>query len=409
MDTNQNRISKLEIVFILFSMTITLLFILTYAKRFIFFKNNYNEVIDNNTFLYQKVLADNNVESINDSFIFQGSNVKNYVKLNNLTWQIVKINSNGSIILVLKDYINILPWNDKVSAFSSSIIFKYLNNQFLNNISSMYLIKNNYCVDMVSNIKNIKCTIQDTESMVTLLDIASYLNSFKDGKSYLGIGKIWLNNYSSKGAWFGEDGIVKESNPMNLFFVKPVIKLNNIIKYNKGDGSEYNPYIIGEEIFALGSKVKLGNDIWNVYDTSEGIKLSLDNVLSEKYRYSLNGEDYNPNKEKTLAYYLNNNYFNSLSYKDYLKETIWVKDNITMTKEESVKSSVGILRMYDNKVNTALDNYYMMTTSDKYIMVFGNPIIYGNKEIYRNIVPCIELKDNIANKLKYTEGVWVVS
>ena len=65
-----------------------------------------------------------------------------------------------------------------------------------------------------------------------------------------------------------------------------------------------NPYTFEGENSLFGSYVKLGNDIWRIYEINDKeVKLSLNNYLiinndEQKYNYSSNGYQYNDTKIK---------------------------------------------------------------------------------------------------------------
>ena len=69
--------------------------------------------------LSEHIIKNSELYKENDSYIYKGEIDNNYVSFNNLTWRIIKINSDSSITLILNDYINMLP--------------KDLINEFLNN------------------------------------------------------------------------------------------------------------------------------------------------------------------------------------------------------------------------------------------------------------------------------------
>lgn len=91
-------------------------------------------------------------------YYFRGNVENNYVSLANLMWRIVKINSDGSIRLILNDYIettgNFYETNSEETLnsklnFSQNKMYNYLNNWYQENLEEYEknLISNKYCVD----------------------------------------------------------------------------------------------------------------------------------------------------------------------------------------------------------------------------------------------------------------------
>ena len=61
--------------------------------------------------LSEYIIKNNELYNDNNTYICKGNVTNNYVKFNNLTWRIIKINNDSSITLILDDYINMLPKN----------------------------------------------------------------------------------------------------------------------------------------------------------------------------------------------------------------------------------------------------------------------------------------------------------
>ena len=231
------------------------------------------------------------------------------------------------MVIILEDSMTMLPWNNKSVNYKESDIHKYLNNDFLNMLDKSYLVKNTYCEDSVESLSSISCEKKDADSYVSLMDISTFLNSMVDKKSYLvddWDSIFWLNNYSSDKVWHTNEANISQSEANSFYGVRPVVKLKSTVVYQKGDGTKENPYIIEKDSkLALGSKVKLGDDTWIVYDTTNGTKLMLAKALDKTYRYDLDKLTYDTDSKSSLAEYLNTEYIESLSYKDYLKEDEW--------------------------------------------------------------------------------------
>lgn len=351
-------------------------------------------------------------------YVYKGEVDNNYLVYNNMLWRIVRINTDKSIVIILEDSMTMLPWNNKVVNYKESDIHKYLNNDFLNNLDKSYLVKNSYCEDSVESLSSISCEQKDNDSYVTLLDISTFLNSIIDKKSYLvddWDSIFWLNNYSSEKVWHTNEANISQSDANSFYGVRPVVRLKNTIPYVSGDGTKENPYLTENEKdskLAVGSKVKLGEDTWIVYDTTNGTKLMLAKNLEKTYRYDLDKLTYETDSKSSLAEYLNTEYLESLSYKDYLAEVEWYdggySTNLEDIKKNKTKAKVGVPSLLDYQFDKGVTGYFTSTSQEEYILVYDNPIHASKPTISRSIRPCISLTDDAVKKLKLTDGLYTM-
>ena len=189
---------------------------------------------------------------------------------------------------------------------------------------------------------------------------------------------------------------------LDIYYEKEQVdNMNNIVKsLNSTDNSNLtstlqdidNPYIINEDKLSIGSKVKLGNDTYIVYDLKDNIKLmstkTLNNLLIEN-----------------VLDYLNNEFFEKLDYKDLLQDTtIYTgyynnKEN-DLTKEKITKK-IGIPNILDIKFDNEVTNYYLPNKINTFALIYNNPIIYGDAKKEHETRYTITLsKDIIKNLIK---------
>ena len=151
---------------------------------------------------------------------------------------------------------------------------------------------------------------------------------------------------------------------------------NQVIVQNSKD----DPYVIntGNDKTYINTYVKLGNDIWKVYQDGENLKLNLNGYIkvgeNELVRnYSLTNSVFNLNDRNNIAYYLNTDYLNSLSYNGILldfshnigeisDDTGYSIDNIY---GNVVNSKVGLLNIFDFISNSELENYFFVNTTSE--------------------------------------------
>ena len=415
-----------EKVFWAISLTFILGCCILYGSRLIHYYKIYNPtdpsgnrvqlIADEITGKSEYVYEGSGLYSNENGYIYKGEVENNYLKYNNMLWRIVKINTDGTIVIVLEDSMTMLPWNNKAVNYKDSDIHNYLNNEFLGQLDKSYLVKYSFCEDSVESLTSISCEKKNSDYYVSLLDVSSFLNSIIDKKTYLvdnWDSIFWLNNYSSDKVWHTNEANVSQSDANNFYQVRPVVKLKSTIAYVSGDGTKENPYLTSkEDSLSIGSKVKLGEDIWIVYDTTNGTKLMLDKVLTKTYRYDLDKLTYDVSSKSSLAEYLNTEYLESLSYKDLLEETDWVTGGYSTSyediKKNTVKAKVGIPTLLDYQFDSSVTGYFTSTSQEEYILVYDNPIHASKVTISRSIRPCIKLTEDATKKLKLNDGVYAM-
>ncbi len=358
---------------------------------------------------------ENGLYNTESGFVYKGDVNNNYIKYNNLLWRIVKINPDGTLVIILDDEMTMLPWNSKSVNYKESDIHTYLNDVFLANLDKSYLVKNSFCEDSVESLSSITCKAKDSDSYVTLLDISSFLNSIVEKKSYLVSEEeiYWLNNYSSEKIWHTNGANVSQSDANSFYGVRPVVKLKSTIPYISGDGTKEKPYLTTkEDSLTIGSQVKLGDDMWVVYDTTNGTRLMLLKPLTKTYRYDLDKLIFDKDSKESLAEYLNTTYVDSLSYKDMLKEDEWSTGGYTSSYKDlakaKAKAKVAVPSLMDFQYDSSVKGYFTTTTQEEYVLVYDNPIHASKVTISRGIRPCISLTDEAVKKLTLKDGIYTL-
>lgn len=426
MSKERSKKSKISFqkIFNLVSFTFLLACVIFYGGRFIkLYLENY-KVEEKNSIandIKESNKDNENFKNINSEYYFYGTDVNNYVSYSNLIWRVIKVNNDNSITIVLDNSITSL-------ANSNSSIDKWLNKteeeytgileNNLNNLSK-YLTYTNTCKDVIEDTKNITCkeTIEDT--YITTPSLNDYVNTggsngFMNNEEYYYL----INTNNENKYWYiDSDGKLGKTDGSDVLGVKPVVTIKGTIELTGGNGTKDSPYTFEEETTLFGSYVKLGEDLWRIYEVNDDeIKLSLNNYLTingteEKYNYSQNGYYHNDTKTKTLAYYLKNTYLNSLSYKDLIKETKFSNGLYSNTTEfdytkvlnETVDTKVSVLSVGNPILNPELTNYFMSTGINKnsnYIYVFQNDFKLYTKTVTTSlkIVPTITIDKNILTK-----------
>ena len=416
-------VKRMQIIFCSISALFILGCCVFYGLRFVKYYRIYNPKTDSNTsgiFLANHIITkteyatddEDGLSSSSGNYIYKGNVDNNYLKYNNMLWRIVRINSDKSIDIILDDYITLLPWNKEVTSFKEADIFKYLNEDFLNNLDKDLLTTTSFCTNSLSELSAITCENQNNDYYVKFLDVTNFLNSVRNDKSYLVKEDeiFWLSDFSNDKIWHTNGVNVSESDVNSFYEIRPVVRLKETNLYKDGDGSKTNPYIVGDNNkLSVGSEVMLGNDSWIVYDMKDSVKLMRKDVIEQKLDFDKEKLSFD---ESSLMKYLNDTYINSLSYKDLLIDATWYiggfKDSLSDIKDKTVKSKVGIPNLLDVKFNSDVNSYFTSTAIEESVMVYENPLRPSRNTTYRSIRPCISISNDTVNKLQFDNGIFKI-
>jgi len=279
------------------------------------------------------------------------------------------------------------------------------------------LTKTTYQNDVLKDTKVIKGD-EEVNDLVTTLGVYDYILA-KGKSSYLNNGKTYYllgNDGEGLNLYVDDDGSIQSCNSLEGYGIRAVITLKANLEVSAGDGTVDNPYVInmGENNNYIDQYVRLGNDTWRIFNDDDGI------LKMYTYGYLLvNGEEilksysnknsyFNLNDKTNIAYYLNNTYFNSLSYKDLLVDNNYYVGEISADTgydfkniyTDSVVCKVGLLNIFDYNSNNYFENYfYMNTTSSvgsmQYVGHANGFLEEANIEEIKHIVPVISINSNV--------------
>lgn len=343
----------------------------------------------------------------NGVYVFKGEEVNNYIKYSNLIWRIVRTNGDGSIEIMLDDYINILAWDFKGNEYIKSDIHKYLNDVFVSQIDTTNLVKTSICADKMSSIDKFSCDKKNNEYYVKLLPANDFLNSVINEKTFVAAeGEIvWLGTTANdEKAWLANGGNISTSEDNNTYFIKPVVTLSNATQLISGNGSKEEPFIVNgnKEGITLGSYITIEEDTWIVSSIDDGkVKLVYSNLYNKgnsKYRFDTEQLSFDKERENSLAKLLNDKFYNELTYKDLLLEFDVYTDTYTDTYEnvykEKVSVKVGIPSAVDLKFNNNEDGYFLSSKSPREgrIYYYQGDLISSKPGISRPYRPVIMIE-----------------
>lgn len=350
---------------------------------------------------------------VSGSYIYKGQNVNNYLKFANLTWRILKIGNDGTIELILDDSINVISFDKESTDYLESDIKKYLNKVFIKNINTDLLTKTSVCLDKVEDINNITCNDTNVDDYIKLIDISTFLNSKVDDTTFISdeyTPNIWTNNTSNNKVWSINGLSLSQTAPDEAYFVKPVITLNKTNKLLSGKGTKDKPYEIEKKSgIQIGDYVQLGDDNYIIYEMDKDI-VKLQATSVDKlglYGYSDSSVKFDINDNSSIANYLNNEYYNSLSYKDKLEKTTWYtgryNGKYNDIYKDSVDSYIGMLNVSDIKFGNLYGYYLLTPVSNNKVYIYEEELEASKTNITRYIRPTIAIKKNILKSGKGLE------
>ena len=415
---------------------ISFLFILSccifYGTRFIKYYLEEKSTASKEAHTLAKKIKDKNINSetfkqINGQDYFTDNSNNNYLWYSNILWRIIKVNSDNSITAISESSLTSLAAGDTLK-FQESYINKWLNyneeeytgilEKNLNQVET-YLQPSTLCTDIVDTLTNEDCQNRTENGYISLLDTKDFINAGNQNSYLVNDEQFYLsNNNSKKESWFiDEAGNVKTNDGTDILGIRPVITIKSNVKYQDGNGTKDNPYKIEKENGLFGSYVKLDNQIWRIYQVNEDdIRLVLTDYLKVNDKelthiYSAKNSYHNDELSKTIAYYLNNTFYNTLSYKSKIKERKWTNGYYGISSNydyktalnKTINTKIALISIGDIVLNQDLYNYFTLTgTKNNGQMVYA---ISKNKKLYGksiqsqiNVVPAISLDKTLLTK-----------
>ena len=333
-------------------------------------------------------------------YYYKGNVDNNYVKFSNRIFRIIRIYEDNSVQLISDDYVGVFPWGEDYE-YSTSNVYHWLDKTgeehsgvYYNTIPKIenYLNKMNYQLDKMIGDKMTPSDI-NYEGYVTLLRPSDYI--LAGGKnSYLNNGKFFFLlglSEDNDNLYVDPDGNIQTCFSTEGYGIRPVVTLKSNTIIGGGNGTSSDPYIIyqGGDTNYITSYVKLGDELWRVfYQDDKNLQLSLNGYglingeeARKEYYYKVNAyltiqytSLFDVTDIYSIGHYLNNNYYNSLSYKDKLIDFPIYTGEVSDDKghyfrniyTQSVNAKIGLLNVFDYMVNTTLEDYYRVNTTSEY-------------------------------------------
>lgn len=392
----KKKISKKEFRFNLFSLLIVICVGMYFGGRSFYYYSKQNNTLNSEIAnLNDKILADNRVTNSGDGFhqdkngyYFKGKVDKNYVRFANRNFRIIRLNKDNTVKLISEDNASVFMWGDDTN-YKKSNLYYWLNKTDGQNNGIYYdtipnvdkfLVKTKYSEDKLLKSK-VKKSNKVYSDYISTLTINDYITA--SGKnSYLNNGRYsWVigHDQDNMNLFIDEEGSLDGTGNYEAYGIRPVITLKKNLKISGGDGSKANPYVInqGKSINYVDQYIKLGSDIWKVYQDKDGVlKLSL-------FKYIGNGTDYNESRPFSnttsefntlniynIGYYLDKQLAPTLSYYNIMLDTKYYTGEISNDTSlnysniytNEVVSKMGLLNIFDYNPTNDLTNYYLVNT-----------------------------------------------
>lgn len=215
-------------------------------------------------------------------YVFKGENPDNYLKLGDRLYRIIEVTEEDNLKLISTEkYQNSVVWddrynierdnNDGINDFSKSRLRDsleelYQNSGYFTEQEKSKIIQHNICIgkrykDDFSIDGNSECSVEFPSQYVSMLQLNEYARASIDqnckkisdktcsnynylqkiGSSIRTITAVADNTYQ---VYYIGNGTVNVTRASNSFSIYPVVYIDNLSIYTKGDGTLENPYII---------------------------------------------------------------------------------------------------------------------------------------------------------------------
>lgn len=332
-------------------------------------------------------------KATNNTGIYKGEKVDNYIRFSGMNFRIVGI-ENDNVKLVSSEDISDVNY----SGLDEWLDYYY---KHIADSSKEYLVKTKYCNDNVSDTTTKKCSNYTKDKYVYVLSVEDINNSLdSEGRSYLYPETIvWLaNTKSDKESWATRTGF-SGSNLKYLEFsknynfgIRPVITIKGSNLITSGTGTEEDPYEIDDFEVAKpneslntrqsGEYIEYSNMLWRIV---EGKEESTTKVIADSnipisgqdrisYDRAIENKIYNPNQKGNIGYQINQKvsdkvdekYFDKTEIEVPIYKTMSMYKKETTTKKYKVKfHAPNMYDMYSAKNSNELISYWLMNSSQE--------------------------------------------
>lgn len=241
--------------------------------------NNYKTKKLNEVMTESIVEAEDGLYKVNDSYIFRGEYVNNFVSFADKIWRVLKINEDGSIRMIETTKREKIVWDDRynidtensngindfnISRIKDSLIKLYEDDEEFNDSDKAYIVPQKLCIgkrgpNETNNSGEIECSEVVDNWMIGLIQVNEYLNASIDPNCQK-FNDPQCGNYnylkSLRGTYWSITPSTEKTSKVYKMLPQPyvtnaegsagirgVILIDQDSIYVKGDGTEDNPYV----------------------------------------------------------------------------------------------------------------------------------------------------------------------
>ena len=428
----KHLIGKKEFIFNFLSLTILIGIGMYFGYRSLYYYSKQNIKYEeeaqtlNGTIINDvEVVKDDSVglHRDNDGYYYKGNVENNYVFFANRLFRIIRINNDNTVKLISDDLVSSFMFGE-TPKYNESNVRNWLTTTdsvvsgiYYNTIPTPqnFLVKTSYSEDTLSNDK-IDYSKNIVKDYITTLTVHDYILS-NGMNGFLNNGKMFflLGLEDNENIYVDEDGSIQKCDSLEGYGIRAVITLKKNTPISGGDGTKDNPYVInqGENKNFVDSYVRLGNDLWKVsYEDTNNLRLYLAGYISfDGVEYVRNyGNDtsvFDTTDKKSLAFYLNNDYYNSLLYSSVINDSEFyigeISDdlgyNFINIYNDKVTCKVGLLNIFDYVSYDFNDYFHINKTSSvgsiQYTTMSNGLLGEASITDMKHIVPVISIKKEV--------------
>jgi hypothetical protein len=268
-------------------------------------------------------------------YIFKGNVDNNYVSFSGRIFRIMEVYNDNSVKVVSNDNQALLIWGEE-SDYKTSNVYNWINKTdkehsgiYHNTIPGKLelLTDTSWCSYVLSG-DEVSCSDKKEDSLFSILSIEDYTkalgkNSYLNNETY-----TYLLGYDEDNSNLvvSDEGVVESVSNYEGYGIRVVFTFKKNIEIIGGVGTINDPYILNQEGHKnmVNSYVNLGNDTYLVYEENNDVlRLQLNNYIHQLQKqylrvFSDKNAEFDPLYRYNIAYYLNNDYYYSLAYKDNL-------------------------------------------------------------------------------------------
>jgi len=362
-----------------------------------------------------------------NGYFLRGKVKDNYVLFANRLFRVLRVNDDNTVKLVTDDLVASFNFGE-FTTYDNSNVRMWLTSVADNEYSGIYqktipavdhfLTDTTYTIDKLYEDKVESGDVEFKEKVVSV-SLDDYITS--GGKSgFLNNGKLYfLLGYDDMDSnlYVEEDGSISDCSNLDGYGIRGVITLNKNIPVSQGTGTKKDPYVIdqGDNRNYVDSYVKLGDDIWKVFEDKDGkLKMYLNDYIKVNGEYvfkpySYTNTVFNFYEDGNVGQFLMFDYKNSLSYKDLLVQNSYPYGQMSAETGMSFfphifsayyTSDIAMLNLFDYVSNNELNDYYRDNkaadlTATQYTVLANGAVDEVDVIETRRVVPVISIESKI--------------